>query len=71
MKVRDILLSRKVKTQKIEHIKAFSFWDYHTEKKTYLQIYTNGTDKRKQPLRLFKIIIMKSLQMIYIHFIER
>ena len=47
MKVRGILLSEKVKTRKIEHIKAFPFQGYHTEKKTYLQIYTSSTGKRK------------------------
>ncbi|CAI2189758.1 607_t:CDS:2 [Funneliformis geosporum] len=45
-KVRGIL-SGKVETQKIEHIKAFPFQGYHTEKKTYLRIYTHGTGKRK------------------------
>ena len=51
MKVRGILLSEKVKTRKIEHIKAFPFQGYHTEKKTYLQIYMNGTDKRKTAIK--------------------
>ncbi|CAI2190052.1 13134_t:CDS:2 [Funneliformis geosporum] len=41
------ILSGKVETQKIEHIKAFPFQGYHTEKKTYLRIYTHGTGKRK------------------------
>ncbi|GBC48200.2 DNA polymerase family B-domain-containing protein [Rhizophagus irregularis DAOM 181602=DAOM 197198] len=46
MKIRDIL-SGEVDTQKIEHIKAFPFRGYHTEKKTYLRIYMSGTGKRK------------------------
>ena len=40
-----------MKTLKIEHIKAFSFRNYHTEKKIYLQIYTNGIDKRKTVMK--------------------
>ena len=32
---------------KIEHIKAFPFRGYHTEKRPYLRIYTSGTGKRK------------------------
>src|SRR5436305_14812639 len=47
IKVRDILSGSKVETLKIEHIKAFPFCSYHIEKKTYLQIYTSGTGKRK------------------------
>ena len=50
MKVRGILLSGKVETRKIEY-KAFPFQGYHTEKKTYLRIYTNGTDKRKTAIK--------------------
>ncbi|RIA80875.1 ribonuclease H-like domain-containing protein [Glomus cerebriforme] len=50
MKVRDIL-SGEVETQKIEHIKAFPFRDYHTEKKTYLRIYMSGTSKRKTAIK--------------------
>ncbi|GBB97419.1 hypothetical protein RclHR1_29900002 [Rhizophagus clarus] len=50
MKVRDIL-SGEVETQKIEHIKAFSFRGYHTEKKTYLRIYMSGTGKRKTAIK--------------------
>ena len=50
MKVRDIF-SGEVETQKIEHIKAFPFWSYHTEKKTYLQIYVSGTGKRKTAIK--------------------
>src|SRR3954453_736020 len=34
VRVRDILFSAKVETQKIEHVKAFSFRGYHTEKKS-------------------------------------
>ena len=36
IKVRDILSGSKVETLKIEHIKAFPFRSYHTEKKIYL-----------------------------------
>ncbi|RGB29400.1 hypothetical protein C1646_766634, partial [Rhizophagus diaphanus] len=50
IKVRDIL-SGEVETQKIEHIKAFPFWGYHTEKKTYLRIYMSGTGKRKTAIK--------------------
>ncbi|CAB5210814.1 unnamed protein product [Rhizophagus irregularis] len=50
MKVRDIL-SGEVETQKIEHIKAFPFRGYHTEKKTYLRIYMSGTGKRKTAIK--------------------
>ncbi|CAI2190257.1 10081_t:CDS:2, partial [Funneliformis geosporum] len=53
-RVRDILLSAKVETRKIEHIKAFPFRGYYTEKKSYLRIYTSGTGKRK--------IAMKAVQ---------
>ncbi|CAI2189502.1 6052_t:CDS:1, partial [Funneliformis geosporum] len=49
-KVRDIL-SDLVKTLKIEHIKAFPFYRYHEEKKTYLQLYTSGTGKRKTAIK--------------------
>ncbi|RIA91889.1 hypothetical protein C1645_821439 [Glomus cerebriforme] len=41
------ILSSIVKSYKIEHIKAFPFRGYHTEKKTYLRIYTNSTGSRK------------------------
>ncbi|CAB4390079.1 unnamed protein product [Rhizophagus irregularis] len=50
-RVRDILLSAKVETQKIEHIKAFPFRGYYTEKKSYLRIYTSGTGKRKTAMK--------------------
>src|SRR6266540_4268855 len=45
-KIRDIL-SGSVKTFLVEHTKAFSFRGYHTEKKSYLRIYTNSTGGRK------------------------
>jgi DNA polymerase elongation subunit (family B) len=51
IKVRDIFSGSKVETLKIEHIKAFPFRGYHTEKKTYLRIYTSGTGKRKTALK--------------------
>src|SRR4051794_425005 len=50
-KVRGILFGSKVETLKIEHIKAFPFRGYHTEKKTYLQIYTSGTGKIKTAMK--------------------
>ncbi|GBB87524.1 hypothetical protein RclHR1_00140028 [Rhizophagus clarus] len=50
-RVRDILLFAKVETRKIEHIKAFPFRGYHTEKKSYLRIYTSGTGKRKTAMQ--------------------
>ena len=50
MKVRDIF-SEEVETQKIEHIKAFPFRDYHMEKKTYLRIYMSDTGKRKTAIK--------------------
>ena len=68
IKVRDILSGSKVETLKIEHIKAFSFCNYHTEKKTYLQIYTSGTSKRKTAMEAFKKIITKLHQMTCTHF---
>ncbi|CAI2196666.1 8991_t:CDS:1, partial [Funneliformis geosporum] len=40
-----------VKSFKIEHIKAFPFWGYHTEKKSYSQIYTNSTGERKKTIQ--------------------
>ncbi|CAI2187846.1 3469_t:CDS:2 [Funneliformis geosporum] len=51
IKVRDILSDSKVKIIKIEYIKAFPFRDYHTEKKTYLRIYTSDTGKRKTAMK--------------------
>jgi hypothetical protein len=50
-KIRGILSGSKVETLKIEHIKAFPFRGYHTEKKTYLRIYTSGTGKRKTAMK--------------------
>jgi hypothetical protein len=50
-KIRGILSGSKVETLKIEHIKAFPFHGYHTEKKTYLRIYTSGTGKRKTAMK--------------------
>ncbi|CAB5208415.1 unnamed protein product [Rhizophagus irregularis] len=49
-KVNKILFSI-VKSYKIEHIKAFPFRGYHTEKKTYLRIYTNSTGGRKTAIK--------------------
>jgi hypothetical protein len=51
IKVRDILSGNKMETLKIEHIKAFPFRGYHTEKKTYLRVYTSGTGKRKTAMK--------------------
>ncbi|RIA87691.1 hypothetical protein C1645_739907 [Glomus cerebriforme] len=48
------ILSNAIKSFEIEHIKAFSFRDYHTEKKPYLRIYTVNTKQRK--------IVMKAIQ---------
>ena len=45
------ILSGIVKSYKIEHIKAFPFCGYYTEKKTYLRIYTNGTGGRKEAIQ--------------------
>jgi hypothetical protein len=39
-----------VKSFKIEHIKAFPFRGYYTEKKPYLWIYTNSTGERKKAI---------------------
>ncbi|RIB08439.1 hypothetical protein C2G38_2211662 [Gigaspora rosea] len=35
----------------VEHIKAFPFRGYNTEKKPYLQIYTNSTGSRKKAIK--------------------
>ena len=48
-RVREIL-SGIVKSFKIEHIKAFPFRGYYTEKKPYLWIYTNSTGERKKAI---------------------
>ena len=45
------ILSSIVKSYKIEYIKAFPFHGYHTEKKTYLRIYTNSTGGRKTAIK--------------------
>ncbi|CAB4379545.1 unnamed protein product [Rhizophagus irregularis] len=45
------ILSGTVKSFKMEHIKAFPFQGYHTEKKSYLRIYTNGTGERKKAIQ--------------------
>ena len=45
------ILSSIVKSYKIEHIKAFPFHGYYTEKKTYLRIYTNSTGGRKTAIK--------------------
>ncbi|RIB01081.1 hypothetical protein C2G38_2231949 [Gigaspora rosea] len=50
IKIRDIL-SGSVKTFLVEHIKAFPFHGYHTEKKSYLRIYTNSTGSRKTAIK--------------------
>ncbi|CAI2201631.1 16248_t:CDS:1, partial [Funneliformis geosporum] len=49
-KIRNIL-SGSVKSFSIEHIKAFPFRGYHTEKKSYLRIYTNSTGGRKTAIK--------------------
>jgi len=49
-KVRNIL-SGTIKSFKIEHIKAFPFREYHTEKKPYLRIYMRGTGERKTAMK--------------------
>ncbi|CAI2195258.1 8661_t:CDS:2, partial [Funneliformis geosporum] len=49
-KIRDIL-SGSVKSFSVEQIKAFPFCGYHTEKKSYLRIYTNGTGGRKTAIK--------------------
>ena len=53
MKIRGIL-SNAIKSFEIEHIKAFPFRGYHTEKKPYLRIYAVNTKQRK--------IAMKAIQ---------
>ncbi|CAI2191496.1 4852_t:CDS:2, partial [Funneliformis geosporum] len=45
------ILSGTVKSFKMEHIKAFPFRGDHTEKKSYLRIYTNGTGERKKAIQ--------------------
>ncbi|CAG8793454.1 17775_t:CDS:2, partial [Dentiscutata erythropus] len=45
------ILSGIVKSFKMEHIKAFPFHRYYTEKKPYLRIYTNGTEERKRAIK--------------------
>jgi hypothetical protein len=50
-KIRGILSGSKMETLKIEHIKAFPFHSYHTEKKTYLRIYMSSTGKRKTAMK--------------------
>ncbi|CAI2188825.1 1646_t:CDS:1, partial [Funneliformis geosporum] len=65
------ILSGIVKSYKIEHIKAFPFWGYHTEKKSYLRIYTNGTGERKKAIQAIQEKISKLLQMIYTYSTER
>src|SRR2546427_413287 len=52
MKIRGIL-SNTIKSFEIEHIKAFPFCGYHTEK-PYLRIYAVNTKQRK--------IAMKAIQ---------
>ena len=46
VKIRGIL-SNAIKSFEIEHIKAFPFRGYHTEKKPYLRIYVVNTKQRK------------------------
>ncbi|CAI2191329.1 15791_t:CDS:2 [Funneliformis geosporum] len=45
------ILSGIAKSYKIEHIKAFPFRGYHSEKKSYLRIYMNGTGERKKAIQ--------------------
>ena len=49
-KINDIL-SGIIGDYKIDHIKAFPLRSYHTEKKTYLRILTNGTGDRRKALQ--------------------
>src|SRR6266498_1467925 len=53
VKIRGIL-SNVIKSFEIEHIKAFPFHGYHTEKKLYLRIYAVNIKQRK--------IAMKAIQ---------
>src|SRR5438132_1166349 len=39
----DVILSSVINTYKIEYIKAFPLRGYHTEKKSYLRIFTLGS----------------------------
>ncbi|CAG8725467.1 17795_t:CDS:1 [Dentiscutata erythropus] len=45
------ILSGIMKLFKMEHIKVFPFHGYYTEKKPYLQIYTNSTGERKRAIK--------------------
>ncbi|CAG8818602.1 9990_t:CDS:1, partial [Dentiscutata erythropus] len=47
----DTILSSIINTYKIEYIKAFPLHDYHTEKKSYLRIFTLGSGDRKKAIQ--------------------
>ena len=47
----DVILSSVINTYKIEYIKAFPLRGYHTEKKSYLRIFTLGSGDRKKALQ--------------------
>ncbi|CAG8735143.1 14395_t:CDS:2, partial [Dentiscutata erythropus] len=47
----DEILSNMINIYKIEHIKAFLLHGYHTEKKSYLQIFILGSGDRKKALQ--------------------
>jgi len=51
VKIRGIL-SNAIKSFEIEHIKAFLFHGYHTEKKPYLHIYAVNTKQRKMAMKV-------------------
>ncbi|RHZ74787.1 hypothetical protein Glove_219g179 [Diversispora epigaea] len=50
-KIRDII-SGSVKSFRIDHIKAFPFRGYNTEKKPYIRIYTNGIGARRKAIKV-------------------
>src|SRR6266540_7035566 len=53
VKIRGILLNA-IKSFEIEHIKAFPFRGYHTEKKPYLRIYAVNTKQRKIAIKVIQ-----------------
>jgi hypothetical protein len=70
-RVSDILLSAKVETRKIKHIKAFLFCGYHTEKSHIYGFIQVVLVKERWPCKPFKIIITKLHQMTCTRFIVK
>src|SRR6266540_5643869 len=69
VKIRGIL-SNVIKSFEIEHIKAFPFHGYHTEKKSYLRIYAVNTKQRKIAMKAIqkkKYITASDDQFTYYH----